>query len=467
MKNTQKLTVILLLGALSISSTFPADWNIFLSEAAQSALQGLCPILNRAAESSWHEYEKSKELMKDNPIKTAVAFGILSYWGATKATRWYHTKYPLSTILEDPVVTLNRMLEVNDQFESCMKKEKLDDFKHPDDKALEKLRSLIQFYENKSPIFLLGECTEGGFMPCPLVRAQQPQYREQFEARVVNQLLAKLKTNGDKTVRYVGFGSGGMYPDLRILLETLIKAPDDASITIDLIDRQYVCFTDVRDAMLRNHEVTPNTYTTFGGWIINFLDQQKLTNAIFCSFLENDYEKAELWAKSHNIDFKSNVDLTNIDDNIINANNKFKAMQTPYTRLESRARQFITFLKQSFPKAKLTLRLHSRGKSYLEYIDKRQLPYPDVICAADITTDDFAEIALKDYISLCKTVLEKNMNTSNTLLSVKTTTDEGQLITILPFEAENIPREQFNLFYDFQSGEYQETIEAVLEVEDI
>ncbi len=484
MKNTQKLTVVLLLGALSISSTFPADHQqIALNE--YSLYQRICtflsnvtpslsnvtlsshrtyntikdaikndptkatyalglfvamvcsesPRISNAANSSFRLYNRIKGWTKDNPIKAlcaCCACSVLFSSGCLELMTYYRNKHALGLILEDPEVALNHLSIINDQFESAFKTEKLDDCAHPDDQALAKLTSLIQSYEQESPICLLGECTASD---CPLTRSCQPKYREEFETRVVGQLVAKLKSC-DETVQYVSFGSGGMYQDLVILCKTLTSEPN-ASLSMHLIDLQNKCFTDMRDTIELDYQVKSDTYTDLS------LNMEEI--------IKHTREQIKFFKEKPDHEIKKNIQIT-------------------YASTENKARQFIAFLQKSFPDAELSLHLHNSNEAYLHYIATYKRPYPDVVCAADITTDNLSDKAYKDYISLSDRVLKNKPESNNTLLAQNIFGDKekakSSLITVSLHETDEAKQRELNLFPD-KTGKYRETIKAFLKIDEI
>ena len=149
MKNLKKLALTLILGFSIFAPTFPAEHQIALDEISSS--QGLFATLCSAVESSpiYNTIQSATCWVKDNPIKTMRSLGVLSL--GYKAFTYYHrdsrTVDPLATLLHDPLTSLKDLHRINDQFESIFKTEKLDKFDHPDERALEKLTSLIQSHE--------------------------------------------------------------------------------------------------------------------------------------------------------------------------------------------------------------------------------------------------------------------------------------------------------------------------------
>ena len=227
MKNTQKLIFALLLGALSVSSTLPADYQIISSKAPSS-------IITR-------DWINNPDQQTPDPHNK-------------------QTTEPLETLLNNPLTSLQDLGRVKNQFVSDLNTKKLNDCSHSDTKALEELVALIQLHEKMSPIFLLGECE---FKTCLLSRIREPKHRDLFENRVVEALVDKL-THRNEPVQYVGFGSGGMYTDLVILCKALTKAltlKPNVSIALHLIDPQYKFFDTVRNEMTLDNQVNANINT--------------------------------------------------------------------------------------------------------------------------------------------------------------------------------------------------------------
>ena len=114
---------------------------------------------------------------------------------------------------------------------------------------------------------------------------------------------------------------------------------------------------------------------------------------------------------------------------------------------ENKARQFITFLQKAFPRAQLILHLHQKGSDYIDYIKTHEMPYADVVCAADLDTED----AKKDYLSLCKIILEERPESVNTLLAKDQ--NKVKLITISP-DGRNGAKERTFKFNDYSVPYY-------------
>ncbi len=400
MRSSNKLVMPLLL-ALSISSTFPA--NPQMASNGGSYFQGLYAALSSVVASSF-KICNAGSWVKNNSIKTACACGALVALVGYQAFTYYRDQqandYPdqqsdnlLATLLNNPSNCLNHLCDINEQFESACNDKKLMESNYADDQISLTLESLIQSHEKKSPIFLLSESK------CLLTRTLNPQYREQFEERVVGQLVAKLESSTD-TVQYVGFGSGGMYQDLIILCKALESKPR-ASLSIHLIDCPKNQSAEYREGM--------------------------------------EYIK--------------------------------KMNQVKYIKAENRTRQFTTFLQKAFPHAQITLQLHKNDDAYLDYIKQHNLPYPDVICAADIDSQP----GITDYVFLTKTILEKKPDTDNTLLEEKISGQHGNtkanLITISLNKNSRAEKHEFTRLKFTEPfnphNNNTETIEVFLITEDI
>lgn len=368
-----------LLLALSISSTFSADHSIVFNGV--SSFQGLYAALSSVAESSsqicngGRYWNRTRNWVKNNPIKTICACGALVALGYQVFTYYRNQQAAssLAALLHNPATSLEHLNGINDQFKEDVKVKELHNPDCSENKVLTNLSSLIKSYEEASPIFLLDERRQP---QCPLTRANNPKYRERFEERVANALSAKIAASSDP-VQYVGFASGSMYQELIILCKALKQNPN-ASIIMHFIDTEYASFVEMRDQMKHIHQIDVDS-------------EQKL-------------------GEGESSDNNNHIQRIN--------------QVTIYT--ENKARQLIMFLKRAFPDAQLTLNLHQNGAAYLDYLKTYNLPYADVVCTADLDTED----AKKDYLSLCKIILEKRPESVTTLLAKDQ--NRVKLITISP-----------------------------------
>lgn len=234
----------------------------------------------------------------------------------------------------------------------------------------ENMQYLRDKYTTKHPLFLLGECTAEDSRPCILSRCYEPNFREQYESRVVTSLGNKL-SKLDRPVQYVSFGSGGMFQDHVALTKALAKNPD-AKIDVHLIDIKHKYFVACRESLNNTREVD----------YMNNTDPNHVM------------ESARKYCLASNQNISENVliDLTN-----------------DYQYIEFRAQQSIAWLSRTFPQAQLKLYLHDSTASYHAYIDRENIAIPDVIAAADI--DDEMSWAYRSglcYAQLCIRALQRN-----------------------------------------------------------
>ncbi len=238
-------------------------------------------------------------------------------------------------------------------------------------------KTLLKKYEAECPIFMLGECNT----QCGLTRKHWPQYRAAFEERTSLLLLEKLQPG--QTVHYAAFASGDLFQDLVVLSKTLKMKPD-ASIVINIVDNNLTPYVYCRDVSSTTREVQEN-YT---------LQTQPIRREII-------EHARKVWSAAK---FDDNSIIEEISNECLNR--------------ETLLKQFLVTLKRNHPQANLTLFVHDSAQSYLDYIDKNQLPYPDVIATADIQ-DELSAMrgAAESYVSLCIKVLQKKPNASNVWLA--------------------------------------------------
>ena len=99
--------------------------------------------------------------------------------------------------------------------------------------------------------------------------------------------------------------------------------------------------------------------------------------------------------------------------------------------LETRFKQFITYLNHLFPSASLSLSIHSDQQDYIDYINSKGISYPDVTVAADIEDEmSLFKNAPHNFAKLCKTVLQRKPHAQNVFLSRVYPTGNAELKTI-------------------------------------
>ncbi|MBN2267516.1 MAG: hypothetical protein JW725_04215 [Candidatus Babeliaceae bacterium] len=306
--------------------------------------------------------------------------------------RPYTTKELLNLIIKNPKKGRMYIENFSDQFEReiiLIRKNKNDSGR--------KIGTIIKKYEEKCPLLLLGECTLNDDKPCIFSRDLNPKVRKLFEKKVVPALLEKLKTSKE-AVHYVSFGAGGMFQDLVILTKTLNKNPE-ANI------------------------------------IIHFIDPKFYLEVLFLEYLHNSREvkKDENYAPTpqalnHFLELgKKDIGIQNntYDDETIKKN-----LYVNFSVLGKALQEFISFLQNNFPKAKLSLFIHSETDDYLPYVENHKLPYPDVIAAADI--QDMMSLfqgSLYHYTKLCL-ISQQNKPSSINFLLGKETEKQANISTI-------------------------------------
>lgn len=269
-------------------------------------------------------------------------------------------KQLLDLILHDPVQALLEISKVrsqaNNQLElaaQCLSPHKF----------YNKFFQIMQRYEKVNPIFFVGECDTGedGF-PCSFSRLEYPAFRYYFENSVISALVQKLEVIKDRSVQYTGFGVGGCFQELVIMVNTL-KAKPDANLSFHLIELDFAPYVDYLDFVGKCRLIGQNTPTNFFE-----VGMTKKTLAR-CLLFERMFH------------------------------------------------QIIGFLKRVFPLANISLFLYKNGNDYARYIEQNEIMYADVISAIDIQDErsDFKN-GLCEYYYLCAKVLRLNPTSKNFVL---------------------------------------------------
>jgi len=239
-----------------------------------------------------------------------------------------------------------------------------------------KIKDFIQKYEQKCPFFYLGECTADDC--CIFTRKCNPYLRAAYETKTSSLLLEKIQAHQDKIIHTVHFGCGGALSDLVIITKTLVQQPN-AKLHIHLIDGNNNSYITMQDYFNKTHEIKA--------------DQ---------SFEWNDCYIAHLKKIAPN-EVKDMSD-TQIKRQII-VSNLFD---------EIKYQQFIRWLQYTFPNATLSLSIHSTQENYLEYVQKNNIPYADIVTAADIQDEiSMMRASVKNYAILCQKILQLNPDSSN------------------------------------------------------
>lgn len=296
----------------------------------------------------------------------------------------------LETLVSNPLVALQNTHAVYEQYASTAKKQGLDINKLTKKEFVPLWQEIKGRFENESPIFLLGEC----FGECSLSRSYHPEYREAFEKKTVTTLVATLNST-DEPVHYVGFASGRMFQDLVILVKALTKKPN-ATIVIHLIDVKNSIYVTCRDLIGDAHEVSAKSCINPEPIMEAFKKTARTEGGI------NDMDDKEL---------EKQLALTVLTG------------EQPYI-------QYISYLQNSFPQAHVSLHVHDTAEQYLAYLDKYDLPYPDIITAADIQDEmSFTQGCNDAYTKLCVKVLQENPS-SHAIWLAKKDIDTAEILTI-------------------------------------
>lgn len=334
-----------------------------------------------------------------NPIYTGLAAsaGALLYYSYQKPSL-------INSLLYNSKRVLDHNTCMENVFQEKIQDEKIDEIEDIDE-SLKRFKEILQIYQKKSPIFLLSECVKEGWSDCILSRLYEPKYREYYESKVVSALLDALNGSQQQQqpIQYTSFGSGGQLQDIVILTKVLAQKPD-AWLNINFIDlhyKSYIAYLDKAKNASRDMAHTFEDVATV---------MPDLILSVRCEGIWrlSDEEIQAL--------FKKNCRL-----------------------LEGRNQQIINFLRQTFPKARLSFTLHTDKDAYIEYIDAQKIPYPDVIAAVDIQDEaSLLQDAQPEYIKLCIAALGKNPSSKNIFL-YKNYTDQGSIAGIM-----NLSLEKYN-----------------------
>jgi len=238
---------------------------------------------------------------------------------------------------------------------------------------------LKQKYEQQCPLFLLEEC-EG---TCIFSRKTNPSLRETYEAEVNSLLLKKIQQYPNRPIHSAHFGCGGALSDVIIITKTLAQKPD-AQLHIHLIDIQHAPYIEAQEFLNNTHEIQENVS----------IDFDHLSSAYIPGII------------------KHSPGSIRSDDQL-----KDEAVSTIW-RIETKYHQCLKWLRSTFPKAKISLSIHSTYDNYLDYIKNKNIPYADVVTAIDIPDEtNFMQGGAKDYACLCKKTLQENPTASNVWLA--------------------------------------------------
>lgn len=278
----------------------------------------------------------------------------------------------LDSLLTNPYKALIQGYKIRTNFADKFKNENGDDLDLK--KQLSTYKKLKKETKKKSPLFLLGECTEG----CVLSRAYESDYRKIYEDRVIAALSAKSKIL-EQPMQYTSFGCGGMFQDLVVITKFLAQNPN-AKIDIHLIDMQHTPYCGIRNLLQKDFAVKPKENID----------------------LEPEMEKIIALAREK-------WGAEKLSDNVIK-----NSITISYIEQEDKGKQFISYLRKTFPHAQISLCLHASTDDYIIYLKEHNIPYPDIVTAADIMDEmSLLKKSAKNYISLCIKTLQNKPESTN------------------------------------------------------
>lgn len=301
-----------------------------------------------------------------------------SIYALSHLNSYLKIKNPLSDLIKDPVTALRNAMQVNEQFKERETVRSL---------SVQDIKKRISLFEQKSPIFLLGECTSVGSRPCEMSRFSEPAYRNAYENCVVRALVNKMTVQEAGTVHYASFASGGMFQDLVILTKAL-NQKRDGSLMIHLIDLQYRSYVNFFEA---TRQAGCDAFDITNLASVKFTDEQKTSIGQY---------------------FRPKGSFENKTDKEI-----FDKLYRCALMLAQSCKQLLTVLQQNFPEARVLLTLHSSKDAYCTYLDGQSDSCPDVLVAADFQ-DQMSQLkeSVLHYAQLCQTVLMKKSEMQNIAL---------------------------------------------------
>lgn len=327
---------------------------------------------------------------KVNPAYLGAA-GLVAGYFLTRKTQL------IDSLLLNPIEGLQHAYSIHEKFSQEGNKKDLDN--KPLAEMKPEFEKLKNKYEQQSPIFLVGECIQEGFGPCLLSRTYDPRYRTAFENKIAQAVLTKLQTTA-APLNYVSFAHGGMYQDLVIFAKILAKNPN-ANLNIHFIDIQNTPYVKARSLLGNGREISQT----------------------YCIDIDPCRDKLVACAKKKGgAQGKDSVIADNLDRTCILAESRFK--------------EVVNFLQKTFPKAHLSLQIHSSSENYLKYREKNNLPLPDIVTAADIQDDmSCMKKAPAHYMTLCAKVQKNNSLMMNYWLAKND--NKAQIVSLSTSKVEN------------------------------
>lgn len=344
-------------------------------------------------------------------LKYSLAVGV-----ASGVAAYYLKPVTISlfdTVLCHPDQALLYAYQVNKQMNARAQQEKVDDIQDATEKCT-KFSQIIKHFEARCPFILLGECTDEGFGPCVLSRSYQKKYRNVFED-AIGKFLTQKSSPG-KPIVYASFGCGGIFQDLVTLTKFFCKNPG-AQIDIHLIDQKHMPLVACCD----------------------FLNERRIHNEPinYTQVLPQLIEKGRKeWGGDKYSEETVRGELSN---NI--------------TYLDLKHKELLNWLQTNFPKSSIRLFSHESAQSYLAFIEKNNLEYPDIIHAVDIQ-DEMSQLrhSINHYLTLCAKTLEKKPDSINILLA-KMLEKKGYRVSLLTCTKDNAQGSTEAPYTDFEKQE--------------
>lgn len=317
-----------------------------------------------------------------------------------------HSSTSLITLLADPALCLQNMRTTHKEYKE-EKRKNVSLEQMPIDLYTQNRMFLTQKYEKKHPLFLLEECYKevncdnpSEWHYCTLSREHNPRYREAFENKVSALLIEKIIASNGQPVHYTDFGSGGVFQVLATLTKVLSQQ-QNACLNIHLIDGSYTPYVTATDFFNQNRQITMEKTLNFGTRLAEYAQYVR----------DQEKDDPEVMAMAD----------STIQQNVIKL----------CSSLESKHKQFISSLSNTFPNAQLFLHIHDQTPSYLQYVEKHNLAHADVVTAADIS--DYKSMqadGVNNYVKLYSATLDKKPNAHNVWLE-KNDDQSGAKLTTL------------------------------------
>ncbi|MBI2775365.1 hypothetical protein HYX58_05145 [Candidatus Dependentiae bacterium] len=257
--------------------------------------------------------------------------------------------------------------------------------------------ALLEKYKKKHPLIALSECASSQMGVCPLSRAIHPNYRDTYENTVSQELARQLKNQ--KTISIASFGCGQLLSDAIIYTKAL-ETTKSAELIIHQIDHQLIIPQLYLNKTEENRRVKRQTFSSEE----TLSSIQKTLESTKNEFSENSEEKA---LASDSLALKNTI----LDE-----------LHTQSFLHNS----LLDYLQEAFPQTTISMYVHGTAQDYLQDIENKKFPKPNMAIAADI--DDgygMERNSVADYYLVRSKALE-NDNSAAYILARSTENPDTQ-----------------------------------------